>query len=81
MATRDKMNSRSDSRFRYRAGHGLIESPCSPAAAHALRSARRVTVRAMCSSVAPRLPPGSRKLRNVGSPELYASHSLSSRSI
>ena len=36
----------------------------------ALRSARRVTVRATCSSVAPRLPPGSRKLRNVGRPAL-----------
>src|SRR5215469_285734 len=70
LATRARINSRSDSRFRYFAGQTLTDSPWSRTAAQALRSARRVTARAVCSSAAPGVPPGSTKLRNTGSAAL-----------
>jgi len=76
-----RMNSRSDSRFRYFAVSGFTVSSCSAYAAQALRSARRVTVRAVCSSAAAGVPPGSTKLRSTGSPSLYWSQACSSRSM
>lgn len=78
LATRPRMNSRSESRLRYFAGITLTVWGCSATAAHALRSARRVTVRATCSSVAPGVPPGRMKLRSTGRSSLNSSHSVSS---
>jgi len=73
-----RMNSRSESRFRYLAGQTLTVSPWAATAAHAVRSARRATARAVCSRAAPGVPPGSTNDRRVGSAALYSSHAASS---
>ena len=73
-ATRDRMNSKSDSRFRYFAGSTLTESPCWSIARHADRSARRATVRATCSSADSGVPPGSTNEFSAGSDSLNSSH-------
>ena len=77
-AARARMNSRSDRRFRYLAGHGLIVSPWSATAAHEVRSARRTTARAVCSSAAPGVPPGSTNDRRTGRSAFHASQADSS---
>src|SRR5690606_33733195 len=48
LATRARMNSRSDSRLRYLAVSGLVRSASASSSAHTERSARRATVRATC---------------------------------
>ena len=56
-------------------------SACASSAAQADRSARRVTVRATCSSAESGEPPGRTKEFSAGSGSLYSSHQPSSRSI
>jgi len=80
-ATRDRIKSRSDSRLRYFAGSTLIESPWVSIARHAERSARRATVRTMCSSADKGVPPGKTNEFNAGRPWLNSSHHDSRRSI
>src|SRR3984893_15614899 len=81
LATRDRMNSRSDSRLRYSAGSTLTESSWVSTACHAERSARRATVRATCSSAESGVPPGSTNEFRAGRGSLNWSHNDSNRSM
>ena len=81
LATRDRMNSRSDSRLRYLAGSTLTLSGWASIASHAERSARRATVRATCSRADSGVPPGSTNEFSAGRGSLNSSHQASSRSM
>lgn len=71
------MNSRSDSRLRYFAGGSAwVVSGFASTAAHADRSARRVTVRATCSRAPSAVPPGRMKEFSGARRSFSSSHQL-----
>ena len=75
------MNNRSDSRFRYVAANGLLCSGSSRRSAQALRSARRATVLARCSSSRSAGPARQDERRQRRRVSLKVSQSASSRSM
>ncbi len=81
LACRPRMNSRSDSRFRYRAASGFTVSPCS--CPPPTRSAPPAASRSAPCAAAPRpgVPPGSTKLRSTGRSSLYRSQPPPARSM